>query len=208
VEVRTISTGNANNAKRRYIHFLLFGILYVGIQEFWVSVLWKGSLISFALAVVITEVLYLTFAFFVGKWIDAIFSKIRIADLVAYVVCGLVGLITIEWIFVGNRPGETEANQFVMFTTWGGAALFARMMTDSSANVVKVKLYALRFFLLFTGLATLLGLIFAVINSQLTFAITYVAAILGYPIMNVFFIWYFFIKARGSEALTQPYAIF
>lgn len=183
--------------EKRCIRYLLFGILYVGIQEFWVSVLWKGSIVAFVLAVVITEVIFLTVTYQLGKVIDTIFAKLRIADVIAYVVFGLLGLVTIEWMFAGNRPGQTEANQFVMFTTWGGAALFARMMTDGAENVEKIKKYSLRFFLLFTGLATALGLVLSVINPQLSFAVTYVAAVLGYPIMNVFFIWYFIRKLKG-----------
>jgi hypothetical protein len=95
-------------------------------------------------------------------------------------------------------PGSTEANQFVMFTTWGGAALFARMFTDESARG-NARTYALRFFLAFAGLATVLGLLFLVINPPLTFVVTYGAAVLGYPLMNVFFGWHFATQIRSKR---------
>ena len=106
--------------------------------------------------------------------------------------------MTIEWLYAGNVPGETEANQFVMFTTWGGAALFARMFTDESARG-NARTYALRFFLLFAGSATVLGLLFLIIDPSLSFAVTYVAAVLGYPLMNVFFGWHFASQLRSKR---------
>ena len=125
--------------KRNYIKYLLYGILFVGTQEFWVSVLWDGNIRSFILAVVILEVLFLTVTYILGKLIDKIFSKIRIADIVAYVVSGIIGLVVIEWMFVGNTPDKLSTwHQFVMFGTWGGSALFARMHTEMLGYTAKV----------------------------------------------------------------------
>ena len=184
--------------QRSLIRFLSFGILYVGIQEFWVSVIWRGDLAAFFLAVAVTEVLFLLFAYFVGKLVDRLFSWLRVADIVAYLLFGAVGLVTIEWIFAGNLPGKTEANQFVMFTTWGGAALFARLFTDRAPYLERVRKYALASFLAFVGVATALGITFSVSNSSFAFAATYIAAIFGYPAMNVFFIWFFIRKIRAK----------
>jgi hypothetical protein len=160
-------------------------MLYVGVQEFWVSVLWRGDIRSFLLAVIITEGVFLAVTLYLGKFLDRALHRTGVADLVA----------SIEWLFAGNVPGRTEANQFVMFTTWGGAALFARMFTDESARG-NARTYALRFFLLFAGSATVLGLAFLLVNPRLSFAVTYVAAILGYPLMNVFFGWHFASQLR------------
>jgi hypothetical protein len=170
----------------------------VGTQEFWVSVLWRADIRSFLLAVIITEGLFLTFTLWLGNLLDRLLYRTGVADLVAYVLFGGVGLLAIEWLFAGNVPGSTEANQFVMFTTWGGAALFARMFTDESARG-NARTYALRFFLVFAGLATVLGLLFLAINPPLTFAVTYVAAVLGYPLMNVFFAWHFARQIRSKR---------
>jgi len=181
--------------QRNFKKYLLFGILYVGIQEFWVSVIWRQDIVSFILAVVITETLFLSFTFYAGKTLERFVSP-RFVDFFTYLVSGIVGLATIEWYFAGNAPGQTEANQFVMFTTWGGAALFARIQTDNLVDS-KMKKIILRLFLVFSVPATVLGLLLLFVNPPLSFAVTYVAAVLGYPLMNILFVWFFIKKARG-----------
>lgn len=161
-----------------YLRFLLFGILFVGTQEFWVTFLWRGELFYFFLAVVFMEIPFLTIMWFIAK---------KTRPWITYLVSGVFGLVVIEWLYAGNLPGG-EASQFVMFTTWAGATLFALMYTDGRDS--KVKNYAMKYFLTFTGLATALGLVFFFANPQISFVITYWAAIIGYPIMTIFFIWY------------------
>ena len=181
--------------QRNFKQYLFFGILYVGIQEFWVSVIWRQDIVSFILAVVITETLFFSFTYYAGKTLERFVSP-RFVDFFAYLVFAMVGLATIEWYFAGNVPGQTEANQFVMFTTWGGAALFARIQTDNLVDP-RTKKIILRLFLAFSVPATVVGLLLLVVNRQLSFAVTYVAAILGYPLMNILFVWFFVKKARG-----------
>lgn len=93
--------------------------MFVGIQIFWVSVIWRGDIFGYVLEVIITDVLFVTFTYFLVKLIDNIFSKFRIADVIVYLLSGVIGLVIIEWMFAGNFPGKTEASQLTMFTTWG-----------------------------------------------------------------------------------------
>jgi hypothetical protein len=194
--------------KRNYLKFLLFGILFVGVQEFWVSVLWKlGTeslttlLFNFFLAVVITEVLFLTVAFYGGKLIDKMFSKLRIADLVSYIVFGMLGLIVIEWVYMGNVPGSGR-NQFVMFSTWGGAALIARLFTDESIYLEKIKFVFLKTFIPFAVIFTIFGIIIPstiLITPEqvaLSFFLTYNGANFLYPLFNIIYLWFFVNKIR------------
>ena len=203
-----IAKSNNMKVKRNYLKFVLYGILVVGIQEFWVSYVWRNDIKSFLMAVIILEVLFLTFAFHFGKLIDKLFTKLRIADLIAYLIFGLVGLIVIEWFFAGNWPGSGR-NQFVMFSTWGGAALIARLFTDNSYDLKNVKKYFLKFYIPFAAIVTVLALIFP---STLTFspekvsasfAITYLAANWGYPLMNIFYIWFIIKKIKNKNILEQ-----
>lgn len=180
-----------------YIRFLLFGILFLGIQEFWVSTLWGGSFFNFILAVIVTEITFLTLGYFLIKLFKKLFSE-RISNITTYVFSGLLGLILIEWIFMGYNLSHPDNgnlwSQFTMFTNWGGIILFAKIMLDNSNEIFKLKKYMFRFFISFTGFATFMGLLFLFINSQITFVVTYLATIIGYPLMNIFFIWYFIKK--------------
>ena len=183
--------------ERSYIKYLLFGILFVGMQEFWVNVIWRGNLISFILAIVILDFIFVSITYHVSKFLD---KKLPgIADIIIYLMFGIIGLVFIEWILWTNAPGQTEANQFVMFTTWAGTAIFARIFTDKSNNLEKIKKYLFRYFIFLTGTATLIGIIFLAINPQISFIVTFLAANIGYPLMIPFFIWYFIKKLNTKK---------
>ena len=180
----------------KYFKFLLLGILFVGTQEFWVSFIWRGEFASFALAVLITETLFLTVAFFLAK----LFRRIpgpRFSSLALYLSMGLIGLVVIEWIIVGNLPGQTEASQIVMFPTWGGSAIFALILTDENANE-KLKRFMVLTFAILAAIATIVSLILMSVNPQLSFALTYLTAITLYPCMNIFYIWHFIGEATRT----------
>ncbi len=181
--------------QNNYLRFLLFGLLFIWVQTFWVSVIWRGEIISYILELLITDTIFVSIWFHINK----IFKKYNINDLFLYLLFWIIGLVIIEWIFAGNFPGQTEANQFVMFTTWWGTILFAKMFTEKSIELVRLKKYTFNYFLSFTWIATLISLIFLIINPEISFVITYIAAIIGYPIMTVFFLIYLFKKYKLNK---------
>ncbi|MBC8877097.1 MAG: hypothetical protein H8E44_47315 [Planctomycetes bacterium] len=89
--------------------------------------------------------------------------------------------------------------QLTMFTTWGGGVVFARMFTDKSPELDRVKRISLRYFLTLIVTASVIATIFKFINFRITFAVTYLAALFGYTFMNVFFIWLFVIDYRIAQ---------
>jgi hypothetical protein len=86
-----------------------------------------------------------------------------------------------------------------MFTTWGGGVVFARMFTDKSPELDRVKRISLRYCLTLIVTASVIATIFKFINFRITFAVTYLAALFGYTFMNVFFIWLFVIRYRNAQ---------
>lgn len=175
---------------RSFFKYLLVGIAFVGTQEFWVTVIWRGNVFGFILAVLITQVLFLTFTYFCGEVIERGLKRTGLVEPVAYGVFGLVGLGVIEWYFVGNVPGS-EASQIVMFSTWGGCVVMARIFTDNDVHLQKLKTAILWVFVPFAVLFTLLGLLLP--TYELRFTVTYLAANFGYLAFNIFYI-IFFIK--------------
>ena len=151
------------------------------------------------LAILVLETGFFTLGFLLGKVIDSRFPSLRYNDLVVYFVMGLMGLILIEWLFVGNWPWVQPTIQLTMFTTWGGGVVFARMFTDKSPELDRVKRISLRYFLTLIVTASVIATIFKFINFRITFAVTYLAALFGYTFMNVFFIWLFVIDYRIAQ---------
>ena len=179
---------------RNYLKYLAFGILFVGVQEFWVSVIWRGEIMGFVLAVLITEVAFFSFTYFCGMLLERFFGHTRFLEPVAYLIFGLSALIIIEWYFMGNLPGG-EASQFVMFSTWGGAAVMARIFTDEGVGLQRLRKIILATYLPFAVLFTVLGLILP--SQELRFAVTYLAAVNGYVALNIFYLIFFWKKYKA-----------
>ncbi|HIP24611.1 MAG TPA: hypothetical protein EYG79_13620 [Rhodobacteraceae bacterium] len=171
----------------RYLKFLSFGILFVGLQEFWVSYIWRGDFRSFVLAITITEGLFLSIAFALRRWLPLRFEALGL-----FIIMGLLGLVGIEWLLVGNTPSQSDASQIVMFATWGGAAVFALLQTDKAAPK-RLKRFAFWAFLVPALLATLAAL---ATGQETAFAITYLTAITLYPLMAGVWVAYAFHQAN------------
>lgn len=184
---------------RSYLRFIATGWLFVGTQEYWVALLWRNNLLGMLLAILVLETSFFTLGFLLGKAIDSRFPSLRYNDLIVYIVMGLVGLVLIEWLFVGNWPWVQPTIQLTMFTTWGGGVVFARMITDKSPELDRVKRISLRYFLTLIVTASVIATIFKFIDFRITFAVTYLAALFGYTFMNVFFIWLFVIDYRNAQ---------
>ena len=185
---------------RSYLRFVAAGWLFVGTQEYWVAYLWRDDVRAMLLAILVLETSFFTLGFLLGKAIDSRFPSLRYNDLVVYIVTGLVGLVLIEWLFAGNLPWVHPTTQLTMFTTWGGGVVFARMLTDKSPELDRVKRISLRYFLTLIVTASVAATIFKFIDASAVFAVTYMAALFGYTFMNVFFVWLFVIDYQNAQA--------
>lgn len=182
--------------KRNKFKYLLFGVLFVGIQEFWVSVIWRGDFVGFVLAVLITETVFFTFTYLCGLLFERQLKGSRLIEPILFVVFGVTGLVVIEWWFVGNTP-SSEASQIVMFSTWGGSAIMARIFTDQDARLNRLRKLILMTFVPVAALATLLGLTLP--THEMRFTVTYLTANFGYLALNVFYLMFFIQKFRTSK---------
>ena len=110
-------------------------------------------------------------------------------------------MIVIEWMFMGNVPGSGR-NQYVMFSTWGGAALIARLFTDTSSDLERIKKVFLKTFIPFAIIFTLLGILipsYVLITPEqvpLSFFLTYNGANFIYPLFTLLYLWLFAHKLR------------
>ncbi len=174
--------------------FLLNGIIFIGIQEFWVSFIWNLNLVSFLMAVIILEVAFLFIAYILNKNLRRIFENQSRADLVSYITMGLLGLIGIEWIYVGNWTLQPWL-QLTMFSTWGGSALFAIIITDENDEIIQFARKFKKWFIIIVGITTILGLLLLFANSELAFILTYLVANTLYPLLNIVYFKYFRLKS-------------
>lgn len=181
-----------------YFRFITTGWLFVGTQEYWVAFLWRDNLRGMLLAILVLETGFFTLGFLLSKAIDSRLPSFRYNNLVVYIVMGLVGLVLIEWLFAGNWPWVHPTTQLTMFTTWGGGVVFARLVADKSPERERVKRTSLCYFLILVITASVVATIFKFVNVKVTFAVTYLAALIGYTFMNVFFIWLFVIDYRNA----------
>ena len=134
------------------------------------------------------DFLYIVFAFFSTK----IFDRLRFADIIIYIVYGFFGLFFIEWFLIGNSPLQNpDANQFIMFSYWGGAVLTARIFTDEKTR--KLKKAILWFFIPYSIISIIGGNLIP-LNERLGPIV--LMAIIGYGLMNIFYILYFIKKIR------------
>ena len=106
----------------------------------------------------------------------------------------------------GNVPGG-QASQIVMMSTWAGSVMMARLFTDPTLSLVRFKKIVLRIFLILVIPVTLLGLLLANSSgnglSNPGFVITYFAANIGYPLMNIFWIIFFVKKIKAGKPVVQ-----
>ncbi len=179
---------------RAYLKFIAFGGLFVGVQEFWVSYIWRGDLTAFLLAVSLTEPGFLTLAYGLHRRLP-----VRFQALALFAIMGSLGLFGIEWWLVGNTPGGSEANQLVMFATWGGAAVFALLQTDPRAPKPLQRLAFWGFALpAFTATAVALAT-----SPTAAFALTYRVAVTLYPLMLALWAAYALYQFRAPNTVPK-----
>ena len=170
--------------------YLIAGLFFSLVMEFMFQVQIQNNVVGFLMTPII-QIPFLLLAYFTSKFI---FKNSRFREIMIYVIYGLIGLFIIEWLYVGNTPwGNPDATQFIMFSYWGGAVIFARILTDKDKLVKKLKKWTLNYFIIYSLIAIFLGFLIP-FNERL--GIIVLMAIVGYGLMNIFYIWYFVKKAR------------
>lgn len=166
---------------------MLSGCLFLLVVEFMYTYQIRGNLIGFFMTPII-QIPFLLVSYFIGKLLTKAVSS-RIVEPIIYVATGLFGLIAIEWLYVGLTPWGSDAWQLLMFTFWGGAVVFARILTDVHVNTIKK--WMLRYFATFSVIGIALGFFVRAENA------IYLISVLMYGLMNLFYLWYFWIKYKA-----------
>jgi len=100
--------------------------------EFQGSVLLRGSLINFFLALVVVYATLSAVAYQIGKHVRS-----KHADLWFYAAGGLFGLLVIEWYCVGFYPGSGKSGiHAAMFTNWAAVFTIPRLFTAQQTEEI------------------------------------------------------------------------
>ncbi len=168
---------------------MLTGLFFLLVMEFMYKIQIFGDMGAFLFTPVI-QIPFLAFAYFTSGFFDERLGMKDWKEPFYYIIYGLIGLIPVEWVLCGNSPwGNPQAVQLIMFTYWGGSVVFSRMVVDPSVG--KVKRWTSGYFLLFTSAAFVLGFL---IPEGDRFGWVILMSLIGYGLMNVFFVWYFLKK--------------
>ncbi|MFA5992568.1 MAG: hypothetical protein WC796_02600 [Candidatus Pacearchaeota archaeon] len=182
---------------KNFLIYIIVALVFFAVMEFMFSVLIRGDLSNFFGSIVFNLV-FVIFVFFSSKLIDLAFRKSWVADVVVYFVYGFVGLM-IEWFIIGNSPWQNPlASQVTMFSYWAGAIIMARIFTDDSKKLKSLKRGTLLFFVPYAFISIAAG--FLIVNYEWRFAVLIWLAIIGYDLMNIFYLWYFVKKYREKKS--------
>jgi len=170
--------------------YLISGLFFMLVMEFMFQFQIQNNLIGFLMTPII-QIPFLLFAYFTSRFL---FKNSRFHEFFIFIVYGLIGLFIIEWLYVGNTPwGNPDAVQWIMVSYWGGAIIFARIMTSKNQSISKLKKWMIWYFAIYTILAIGLGFL---IPFEERLGIIVLMAVVGYGIMNIFYFWFFAKKFR------------
>jgi hypothetical protein len=174
---------------KKIFTYLLHGLFFLLVMEFMFKIQIQNKPGDFFFVLII-ELPFLLLAYFTSK---RVFKNSRKRELWIYLIYGLIGLIFIEWIFVGNTPFVLPnlLYQFMMFSYWGGAVVFSRILTDKNDSVKKIRTWTLRYFVIYSIIAITFGFLVPSGTLEQRMIPILLMAIAGYGLMNIFYIWYF-----------------
>jgi hypothetical protein len=141
-----------------------------------------------------TPILQIPFLLFAHYTSPFLFKNSKLNEFWIYLFYGLIGLFIIEWVYVGNSPwANPNANQFIMFSYWGGSIIFARIISNKTESVQAIRKWTKRYFIIYSILAITLGFLIPQ-DQRLTLIV--LMAIIGYGFMNVLYFLYFVKRFR------------
>jgi hypothetical protein len=113
----------------RLLKFVVVGLVFAGVGEYWFSVLIRGDFRNFTAAIVFYA-FYLVGVYASSRLLFRTRARPVLRILAYYVLYGLAGLM-IEWFLIGNAPwGNPQASQIGMFAYWTCLAMMPLIFTD------------------------------------------------------------------------------
>ena len=176
------------------LKFILIGLVFAGVEEFLTIALIKEDLLGFFIVMVIVFPFYLIIVYFSSKIIDYFWRK-ETADVVHFFAYGVTGLM-IEWFLIGlspwsnpeAHPGVMFAFQVGMFSFWATVSFVPRLFIDERKKFNKIKRTMLKFYVTYFVLVYIIAFLLPL---HARFAILILLIIVGYSLMNIFYIQYF-----------------
>jgi hypothetical protein len=177
---------------KKLVTFVLLGLAFAAPGEVLNQVLARRNVRAFA-STMISYAVLLLIGFFVGKGINAVFSRSR-ARLIYYLLFGFLGLM-VEWFLLGNAP-VAEPLQVVtqpgMFTYWGTMLLAPELMTEPDFPALKWSFAS--YFVLFSTFYLLVALVVPRDKGGIFFGFIFFAT--GTTALNYFYVKYFKLLAE------------
>lgn len=189
-------TGNAvRPPMKRFAAFLGIGSGFATVEEFLTVVLLKHDVKSYVFTLLVLFPVFLSFVYLSSKVLDKLWHTEPRRELAHFCVYGCVGLM-IEWFLIGLSPWSNPAAnplamllfQLGMFSFWATVAFAPRLFLVSEERPGKIRKSIVAFYVPYFALVYAVGLL---VPEHLRFATVSPLVIVGYLVVNIFFVFYF-----------------
>jgi len=193
-------------AMKKFLTFIAIGSFFATVEEFLTVVVLKHDPGSYIFTLLILFPVFLAFVYFTSRLIDHFIQGRTAQDLSHYFIYGLVGLM-IEWFLIGLAPwSDPSANpalmfvfQLGMFSFWATVGFAPRLFLNPGELSRRARRSILRFYIPYFILAYIISLS---VPQSLRFVTIIPLIILGYLLVNLFFVIYF--RRSFSRGISVP----
>jgi hypothetical protein len=180
---------------QKFLAFLGIGSFFATVEEFLTVVVLKHDLGSYIFTLLILFPVFLTFVYFSSRVIDRFIHTRSMQELTHYLTYGVLGLM-IEWFLIGLAPwSDPSANPLVMFvfqlgmfSFWATVGFAPRLFTNTDELSGKTRRTILKFYIPYFVAAYVIAFL---VPQNGKFLAIIGMIVLGYVIVNTFFVRYF-----------------
>ena len=178
----------------KVLKFILIGLVFAGVEEFLTIALIREDFLGFFTVILLVFPIYLILVYFSSTFIDYFWGR-ETADVVYFFTYGTTGLL-IEWFLIGLSPwSNPEANpgamfifQIGMFSFWVTISFVPRIFIDERKQFNAIKKTMLKFYVSYFVVTYIIA---SIIPPHLRFVVLIPLIIVGYSLMNIFYLLYF-----------------
>lgn len=189
---------------KRFLSFIAAGSFFSTVEEFLTVAVLKRDFGSYLFTLFILFPVFLTFVYFSSRLLDRLVHGRRAQELTHYFVYGLAGLM-IEWFLIGLSPwSDPNANplamfifQLGMFSFWATVGFASRLFTQTDELSRSTRGRILKFYIPYFIVVYFIAFL---APKEAKFLAIIGLIILGYFIVNAFFLGYFReLRTRAEE---------
>jgi hypothetical protein len=185
---------------KKFLAFLAVGSFFSSVEEFLTVVVLRHDFGSFLFTLLILFPVFLTLVYFSSRLIRRFIQSARKQEAAHFFVYGLAGLM-IEWFLIGLSPwADPTANpllmlvfQFGMFSFWAAVGFAPRLFANTDELSRETRRNILKFYIPYFIVVYAFAFLAA---PSLKFLGVIGLIILGYFVVNLFFIRYFLASRR------------